>query len=185
LAKFEKEFFKEFKNYSVVNNLQNEFILTHYEAWFENHDISSKLKLFIQMKICDKTLQQVINEIEMDSKLSENDILTPMGYYLASELFIEILEGMNYLHRKNIIHRDLKPLNILLINGVNENNVIKIADFGLLALHKFSEQTHTIDKGTPKYMAPEVISDEKYDIKADIYSLGIIFRELFNLEIDG
>jgi serine/threonine protein kinase len=175
---------KEFKNYSVVNSLKNEFVITHYKAWFENHETRDKLKLFIQMEICDRTLQQVIDEIETNSKLSKNETLTSMGYYLASELFIEILESMDYLHRQNIIHIDLKALNILLIKDINKKNFIKIADFGLLALYKFSEQTHSIDKGTPKYMAPEVISDEKYDTKADIYSLGIIFMELFNLGFD-
>jgi serine/threonine-protein kinase ULK/ATG1 len=60
---------------------------------------------------------------------------------------------------------------------------VKIADFGLMAIHNFSEQSHTIDKGTPKYMAPEVINNKKYDTKADIYSLGVIFLNLFDLEI--
>jgi serine/threonine protein kinase len=60
---------------------------------------------------------------------------------------------------------------------------VKIADFGLMAIHKFSEQSHTKDKGTARYTAPEVIISRKYNTKADVYSLGVIFQELFALEM--
>jgi serine/threonine protein kinase len=61
---------------------------------------------------------------------------------------------------------------------------IKIADFGLIAIHEFSEQSHTIFMGTPKYMAPEVKTNKKYDTKVDIHCLGIIFQNLFSLEMN-
>jgi serine/threonine protein kinase len=76
----------------------------------------------------------------------------------------------------------LKETKIYNYNTGSRSTYIKIADFGLSVLHKYSEQSHTIDKGTPKYMAPEVINNNKYDFKADIYSLGIIFEELIHLD---
>jgi serine/threonine protein kinase len=60
---------------------------------------------------------------------------------------------------------------------------VKIADFGLSVLHKLAEQSHTQDKGTHRYMAPEVSSSKKYNTKVDIYSLGIIFENLFKIDI--
>jgi serine/threonine protein kinase len=61
------------------------------------------------MELCDKTLDDIINEMESDSLINVNDTLTPVGYYIASQLFIEILEGVQHLHKHNIIHRDLNP----------------------------------------------------------------------------
>jgi serine/threonine protein kinase len=59
---------------------------------------------------------------------------------------------------------------------------VKIADFGLMAIHKYLGQSHSLDTGTLKYMVPEVESNEEYDTKADIYSLGVIFKELIDFE---
>ncbi len=68
-------------------------------------------------------------------------------------------------------------------NNVDEYS-LSIADFGLIVMHKFGEQTHTIDKGTPKFMAPEVATSSEYNTKADIYSLGIIFQRLLDFDFD-
>ncbi len=50
---------------------------------------------------------------------------------------------------------------------------------------KFDEQTHTEDQGTPKYMAPELKGGRSYDIKVDIYSLGYVSQELFDVDINS
>jgi serine/threonine protein kinase len=83
------------------------------------------------------------------------------------------------LHNRSIIHRDLKPDNILL-NENSSGNYIKIADFGLVKVHKIAK-SNTADKGTPKYMTPEVVTGKRYDLKADIYSLAVIIEEMFNI----
>jgi serine/threonine protein kinase len=61
---------------------------------------------------------------------------------------------------------------------------VKIADFGLIALHKSDDEKHTIDRGTPKYEAPEVIKSSYYTTKADIYSLGKIMEDIFLNDIN-
>jgi serine/threonine protein kinase len=159
------------------------------------------------MELCDKALDDVLEEFDEESHLKTNGTLTTVGYYIASRIFVQILKGVNHLHdQKNpIIHRDLKPANILLKICGQKGFCVKIADFGLMAIHqlleqshtvdkgtpkhmapevhKFSEKSHTIDKGTPKYTAPEVINGRKYNTKADIFSLGITFLNLFELEL--
>lgn len=82
----------------------------------------------------------------------------------------QILLGLQYLHANNIIHRDIKGGNIL----VDDNGVVKLADFGASTeLNDFgkTQETNTI-KGTPYFMAPEVISSSKYGRKGDIWAVG-------------
>jgi serine/threonine protein kinase len=136
------------------------------------------------MQLCDKTLKDVINEINEKIEFKLNETLTPTGYYIASELFIEILKSVDFLRKQKppIIHRDSKPENILLKKGINSKRFIKIADFGLVAIHEFAQNSHAIDKRTLKYMAPEVMKSSKYDTKSDIYSLHVILQELFCIE---
>jgi WNK lysine deficient protein kinase len=137
------------------------------------------------MELCDKTIEDVVNELTDDSIFKTTESLTTIGYYIASQIFIEILEGVNYLHKQNppLIHRDLKPANILLKKSYSKGICVKIADFGLIAIHDFPEKSHTLDKGSNKFMAPEVINSTKYNTKADVYSLGIIFQDLFDLKL--
>jgi serine/threonine protein kinase len=134
------------------------------------------------MDLCDITLDDIINEINNDCYMKANRVLTPIDYYIASQLFIEILEGIQYLHEHNVIHRDLNPLNIMLKNDMHNRKFIKIVDFGLIAIHKFAEQLHSPDKGNIEYITPEVLDGKKYDTKSDVYSLGIILSHLFDIQ---
>ncbi len=102
-----------------------------------------------------------------------------------SQLFIQVLEGVIYLHKHDpqLIHRDLKPSNIL-INKELDGRFVKLADFDLLTIHEFAEQTHSNNVGTFNYIAPEVSRGTKYDTKADVYSLGTIMENLFDLNVN-
>jgi serine/threonine protein kinase len=139
------------------------------------------------MELCDNrlnTLEILMQEIESDSNFKTNDILTPIGYYIASQLFIEIVECVQYLHKHNIIHRDLNPCNIMSKTDEENKRSVKLCDFGLIAIHKFTQQLHTQDRGHIRYAAPEVLNSRKYDTKADIYSLGILLLNLFDIDLN-
>ncbi len=115
------------------------------------------------------TLEKVNKELNIKPK----ELLNPIGYYIASELLIEILQSIQFLHKQipAIIHRDLKPHKILVTNGAN-GRYIKIGDFGLATAHS-GKQSHT-----------QLMNSRKYDTKADIYSLGVITQEMFNIDIN-
>jgi hypothetical protein len=181
---FKTDILREMNRFSVVYRLVSLYVVDHYYSWLENNRTDDIITLYIRMELCDKTLQQLMNEFDSDSNIKDNENLTQIGYYIASQLFIEILECVQFLHNNQIIHRDLNPYNIMIkINGKN-NRFIKICDFGLIAIHKFAQQSHTKDRGHISYAAPEVLDGTKYDFKADIYSLGRILKNLFNIDMN-
>lgn len=85
--------------------------------------------------------------------------------------FRQILSAVGYCHSFNICHRDLKPENILL----NRQGEIKIADFGMAALHQGPDHKLKTSCGSPHYAAPELIRGVTYrGEKVDIWSMGVI-----------
>ncbi|KAL5217698.1 hypothetical protein ABZP36_018382 [Zizania latifolia] len=95
---------------------------------------------------------------------------------VAKHFIQQLASGLQMLRENNVVHRDLKPQNILLVAN-NENSLLKIADFGFA---KFLEPFSLAETlcGSPLYMAPEVMQAQKYDAKADLWSVGIILYQL-------
>lgn len=87
-------------------------------------------------------------------------------------LVSSILLSLDYIHLKNIIHRDIKPENILL----DDKGYIYLTDFGI-AKNCDDIAAHD-DSGSPAYMAPEILNNEKQTKGVDYYSLGIVCFEL-------
>ena len=96
----------------------------------------------------------------------------PLPAKQARGYFRDLLRGVEYMHSQGVIHRDIKPENILLTK--KDKGRTKIADFGTAVIVKQGEEL-TVPKGTPAFMAPELLSYEtiKYTGRsADIWSLG-------------
>ncbi|OMJ71341.1 hypothetical protein SteCoe_30469 [Stentor coeruleus] len=88
----------------------------------------------------------------------------------ACIFFQQLLSGIEYLQKVGVVHRDLKPENLLL----DENNNIKIVDFGLSNMYK-SEETLKTACGSPCYAAPEMIAGKRYyGSRVDVWSCGVI-----------
>lgn len=81
------------------------------------------------------------------------------------------------IHRMKIIHHDLKSANCL----VSKHWTVKICDFGLSRISTDAPMKDSSSGGTPEWMAPEVIRNEPFTEKCDIFSLGVIIWELYTL----
>ena len=118
--------------------------------------------------------------IRMEYLKSLEDYMTSLddGADMRAEVIrmgIDLCEALKRCEQENIIHRDIKLSNVF----VTRHNDFKLGDFGIA---KTLERTHIVysKKGTPNYMAPEVVKMEPYQADVDLYSLGILLYILMN-----
>lgn len=126
------------------------------------HDtIYTDKHVFLVLELCDTDLYSYIQI----TTLTEED---------TKFIIRQIIEAIKYIMDNNIVHRDLKPHNILINKSTKE---IKLCDFGFAREFKDTLLTDTVC-GSPLYMAPELLQNQKYNIKSDVWSLGIIMYEI-------
>ena len=146
--------------------------LVHHKSIVKLMEVlASRTKIFIVIELV--TGGELFDKIVSAGRLDEDK---------ARFYFRQLVDGVEYCHKKGVCHRDLKPENLLL----DENGMLKISDFGLSALYdgdadgnnSRSQLLHTTC-GTPNYVAPEVLADKGYDGRtADVWSCGVILYVL-------
>mmetsp|Transcript_31223 Transcript_31223/g.45610 ORF Transcript_31223/g.45610 Transcript_31223/m.45610 type:complete len:512 (-) Transcript_31223:284-1819(-) len=99
----------------------------------------------------------------------------------ASRIISQLLSAVSYMHSRNIIHRDLKFENIM-FESRDPDSPVKIIDFGLAKKHTDQHKYVSGFGGTIYSMAPEVIKDQPYTDKADLWSMGVISYMLLSSE---
>ncbi len=101
----------------------------------------------------------------------------PLSPEEAGDILRQVCSGVAALHEKSIIHFDLKPANIFM-----KGSHARVGDYGLSKLVSESHMTMSIGRGTPYYMAPEMLT-RKGDHRSDIYSLGTIVFEMLTGDV--
>jgi len=138
----------------MVAKIAHPNIVTIYDA------VDSKEIAFIAMEL--------IDGISLEDYLRGGNTTLPLQ---TVALATGLLRGLSEAHKRSIIHRDIKPNNVLL----GYNGSIKLSDFGIAGL-KSQNLTGTsgLVIGSPGYIAPEVISDNKYSEVSDIFAVGVL-----------
>jgi serine/threonine protein kinase len=144
----------------IMKRLDHNNIVKLYDV------IITPAKVYLILEYCSGgTLEKYIED---KAKLTERQI---------HHYFSHLSEALKYLRSKNVLHRDIKPHNLL----INEDNELKVSDFGLSTLLDNDKLTDTVC-GSPIYMAPEVIKSNIYGVKSDLWSIGIILYQLIYLK---
>ena len=146
---------------NILSTINNEHIVKYYDSSKENDNF------YILTEYAEgQNLIEFIKKYKSQKHI-DDDILYKIIFDLCS--------AIKEIHNKNIIHRGLKPENIMIVK-----DSIKICGFGN---SKKINAYGNISIGTINYMAPEMIQNEKYNNKVDIWALGCIIYELLTLNI--
>ncbi|KAJ4907350.1 Protein kinase superfamily protein [Raphanus sativus] len=169
------------------------------------------IKLFLEQDLTAENMEDFCNEISILSRVRHPNVVLFLGactkpprlsmiteymelgslYYLIHmsgqkkklswhrrlRMLRDICRGLMCIHRMKVVHRDLKSANCL----VDKHWTVKICDFGLSRIMTDENMKDTSSAGTPEWMAPELIRNEPFTEKCDIFSLGVIMWELSTL----
>ncbi|XP_072966892.1 probable serine/threonine-protein kinase SIS8 [Typha angustifolia] len=169
------------------------------------------IKVFLEQDLTTENMEDFCNEIYILSRLRHPNVILFLGacmkpphlsmvteymemgslYYLIHmsgqkkklswrkrlKMLRDICRGLMCIHRMKIVHRDLKSANCL----VNKHWTVKICDFGLSRVIPDAPMSDNSSAGTPEWMAPELMRNEPFTEKCDIFSLGVIIWELCTL----
>ena len=177
------------KNDYIKNNILREIEImemckcNNNVELYDSYETNSEFILVLEL--CDIDLMSyILNNEEYQGNLN-----------FIQSIFIELNNAFKILRKNNIIHRDIKPENILL--KLENNKIIpKLSDFGISRFYKKNKEfiydkievkdlddpIYTSAVGTYTYMAPEIIMEQKYNYKCDLYSLGITLYKLCFLQ---
>lgn len=169
------------------------------------------IKVFLEQDLTAENMEDFCNEISILSRLRHPNVILFLGactrpprlsmiteymeigslYYLIHlsgqkkklswrrriKMLRDICRGLMCIHRMKIVHRDIKSANCL----VNKHWTVKICDFGLSRVMTDTPLRDSSSAGTPEWMAPELIRNEPFTEKCDIFSFGMIMWELCTL----
>ena len=158
LVKFEREI-------EILRKADHPNIIKLYEVF------ESKRSFYLIMEECKggEVFDRIIEHIQNKDMYSEKN----------AAIIRQMISAVEYCHNNGIAHRDLKPENLLYLNqGSEDNNPIKVIDFGLSQVISHQRKLKT-KVGTAYYVSPEIL-EGSYSEKCDIWSAGVILYILLS-----
>ena len=156
----EKEILEYKSEAKLLSSIKSNYVVKYFDSFIDNHNLN------ILMEYCDggDLYQYLEKNKKKKIKLKEKTIW---------QIFIQMLIGLNSIHKKKILHRDIKSQNIFLTKNLD----IKIGDLGV---SKKLIQTNFAKTfiGTPYYLSPEICMEKPYNDKSDVWAIGCILYEL-------
>lgn len=160
------------KEFVYNDNIRKRFIDEARKLYRMNHPRIIRVTQIIEEKeevafVMEYLKGQSLKEfIESRDKISANEIV---------ELFLQMLDALNYVHQQRLVHRDIKPSNFML----TADGELKLLDFGIAKNNdnnsEYTSTSASYQMGTPMYMSPEQINDSRnVTSQSDIYSLGVV-----------
>ncbi|OMJ87702.1 hypothetical protein SteCoe_10546 [Stentor coeruleus] len=158
--KIEKDFLNMKKEVSLLRNLAHENIVQYYQT--DLSEDMSGIDILLEY-VPGGSLKRILQKFKC--------LEVPIIRKYARQLVL----GLQYLHDNSIIHRDLKSANVL----ISPSGVLKLTDFG--SSRKFDDLEEHMTKslkGSPYWMAPEVVNRKGHNYSADIWSFGCVLIEM-------
>ncbi|XP_027020238.2 myosin light chain kinase, smooth muscle isoform X1 [Tachysurus fulvidraco] len=150
---------KEKENVRHEINIMNDLHHLKLVQCVDAFESKSDMVMVLEMISGGELFERIIDE---DFELSEREVIKYM---------LQIIDGVNFIHKKGIVHLDLKPENIMCVNKTGSK--IKLIDFGL-ARRLENAGSLKVLFGTPEFVAPEVINYEAISYTTDMWSIGVI-----------
>ncbi|CAK80710.1 unnamed protein product (macronuclear) [Paramecium tetraurelia] len=148
----------------ALQKLESQYIVKLISTFYSDYQGESLFCILLEFCEGGNLLEYLIQQ--QDTFNQQNAII----------FFKQILQGMKEIHQKRIIHRDLKLANILI-----HKDQIKIADFGFCHILNSDTSQINLNLGTLGNQAPEVLDDQPYGLKSDMFSIGVILYQLLFL----
>lgn len=147
--------------------------------WLDKRNVEASFTEFYRDFIStglerNRSMGSMAGDVEMTLNAG-NGNKEPCHLDVVSDIFLQLINGLYYIHSRNIIHHDIKPSNIFISTDHDSNILVQLGDFGLACPLQQGHENKIV--GTPQYAAPEQLKG-KCDKRSDLYSLGVILLEL-------
>ena len=150
-------------------NHENENTVKVYEYYYQKD-----IEIAIVMELCDENLETMIsNKFDKKENFTFDEI---------KNILKQLNNSFRIMEKNKIAHRDLKPENILVKykNDKDKNNfIIKLCDYGGAKRLTITKNVFKTTVGTLPFMAPEIMEGQPFDLKCDLWSLGVIIYYLY------